>query len=99
MIASVMGIAAVAVLSAGTAEAKTFKGKWESGSPATLQFLENKRVLYCFRQDCTITDYHGDKDDVFHFHWDHGMFRFERTDDGYAGQYRHGGNASTATFK
>ena len=96
-------VAMVAIVFASSgfpASAKTWRGNWERAeNTSTLQFLDNKRVRYCFRNQCTVANYSGDPDRTIRFRWNNSRFKFKKTNDGYIGDYRNGSEKSTIFMK
>lgn len=75
---------------AGTADAKNWSGRWDGQSYSTLEFLDGKRVKYCFKKDCVIKSYSGNASETIRFKWGNSRFSFEWNGQGYNGLYRAG---------
>ena len=67
--------------------AKTLTGKWNGRSATTLEFLDGKRVKYCYKKKCTEQAYTGNRDTKIKFTWRRAKFTFTKTDNGYDGSY------------
>ena len=67
--------------------AQTLAGKWNGRSATTLEFLDGKKVKYCYKKKCTEQAYTGTKDTTIKFTWRRAKITFTKTDTGYDGSY------------
>ncbi len=87
-----MGLVAFSDLAVAT----SWKGKWGGVISSTLQFLDGKRVKYCYGViDCIVTGYSGDEKGTVSFSSGHARFQFKWNGSGYNGTYEYGLNYGT----
>ncbi len=90
--------AMVAVGMSGAAEAKSFTGNWDGNAEwfSTLVFLDNGKLLYCFRNECHTTTYHGAERGTVRFNWDDAYFTMKWQGDGYRATRKASGRWNSA---
>ncbi len=79
--------AILAMNTSGVAAAQVLAGKWSGKSPTTLEFLDGKKVKYCYKTKCTTQKYSGERDSKIKFSWGRSQFTFTKTDNGYDGTF------------
>ena len=83
----VTAVIVLAMNSASLSAAQVLTGKWSGKSPTSLEFLEGKRVTYCYRKKCTTQSYTGDINKKIKFSWGRSRFTFTKTESGYDGTF------------
>jgi hypothetical protein len=84
-----------------TAEAKTYKGIWDNNNQwsSTLDFLDGKRVTYCFQNQCHTTGYSGSEKGTVRFNWGAARFTLKWNGNAYEATRTGGGARNTAILR
>lgn len=94
-----IGLVAVLSFMPGSVSAKKFKGKWGGISSSTLEFFLGNKVQYCFKGDCQVLPYTGNRNKKVRFKWGSANFTFTKRGAGYSGRYQRGTDTSKINMK
>jgi hypothetical protein len=88
-------------LSAGIAEAKSYKGIWDGNSQwtTTLVISAGNKLKYCFKSECYSTIYSGTENTSIKFNWGTASFVFTWNGQGYNGTRKVGVTTNRAVLK